>query len=265
VALGDWYYWGKSDYAAGLAEFKRALTLDPHFSEASIGITGIALRQGRADEVIANVSKVIEFDPRNPRLLRSLGFGYTMQKDYARAVESYSRAVALDPTSEVDAINLCQSIIKEKGDILAASNVLESVPAELQKNAVMAEHRVWLLTLSRDFAAAEKIVENLPAESWRSNWRRPQLLGQIQRALGQKERARESFQQARALLTTAIAKGPEEPLMHADLALVDAGLGRAAEALREAGRAIDLQPVEKDAFEGPQWLENLAEVSAQLG
>jgi tetratricopeptide (TPR) repeat protein len=123
----------------------------------------------------------------------------------------------------------------------------------------------WLLTLSRDFARAEKIVENLPAESWRSNWRRPQLLGQIQRALGQKERARESFQQARALLTTAIAKGPEEPLMHADLALVDAGLGRAAEALREAGRAIDLQPVEKDALWGPQWLENLAEVNAQLG
>jgi Flp pilus assembly protein TadD len=103
----------------------------------------------------------------------------------------------------------------------------------------------WLLTLRRDFAGAEKIVENLPAESWRSNWRRPQLLGQMQRALGQKERARESFQQARALLTTAIAKGPEEPLTHADLALVDAGLGRAAEALREAGRAIDLQPVEK--------------------
>jgi hypothetical protein len=72
----------------------------------------------------------------------------------------------------------------------------------------------WLLTLRRDFAGAEKIVENLPAESWRSNWRRPQLLGQMQRALGQKERARESFQQARALLTTAIAKGPEEPLMH---------------------------------------------------
>jgi hypothetical protein len=93
----------------------------------------------------------------------------------------------------------------------------------------------WLLTLSRDFAGAEKIVENLPAESWRSNWRRPQLLGQIQRALVQKERTRESFQQARALLTTAIAKGPEEPLMHADLALVDAGLGRAARgAVRDA-------------------------------
>jgi serine/threonine protein kinase/tetratricopeptide (TPR) repeat protein len=265
VALGHWHYWGKSDYAAGLAEFERALTLDPHFSEASIGITGIALRQGRPDEVIAYVSKAIEFDPRNPRLLRSLAMGYRMQKDYARAVESSSRAVALDPTSEIDAINLSQTIIKGKGDILAASNVLESVPTELQKNAAMAEHRVWLLMLSQDFTAAEKIVENLPAESWRSDWRRPLLLGEIRRALGQKEGARESFQQARTLLTAAIAKEDSEPLMHADLALVDAGLGLAAEALREAGRAIDLQPVEKDALWGAQWLENLAEVNAQLG
>jgi len=77
--------------------------------------------------------------------------------------------------------------------------------------------------------------------------------------------AQESFEQARVLLTAAIAKDPEEPLMQADLAQVDAGLGLADEALREADRAIAFQPVEKDPFWDAQWLENLAEVNAQLG
>jgi len=165
----------------------------------------------------------------------------------------------------IDAVNLSQSIIRESGDIRSASNVLDAVPVELQKNEAMVENRVWLSMFGRDFMAAEKMVESLPPENWRSSWNRPLLLGKIQRALGQEELARESFQQARTLLIAAIAKDPEEPLMHADLAQVDAGLGLEGEALREADRAIDLQPIDKDAFVGPQWLANWAEVNAQLG
>jgi len=264
-ALGFWHYWGRSDYAAALAEFKRAITIDPRISEASLAIATIAMRQGRPEDAIEYLSKVLEFDPRNPRILRALAEAYRMRRDYVREVELRSRAVALDPTSAVEAINLSQAIIKGKGDTLAALAVLDAVPAELQKNEAMIETREAALMLGRDFAAAEKVVENLPPESWRTAWRRPMLLGEIKRALGQKEPARESFQQARTLLTVAIAKDPAEPLTHASLGSVDAALGDADDALREAQRAIDLQPVEEDALEGSQWPENLAEVNAQLG
>jgi tetratricopeptide (TPR) repeat protein len=188
-----------------------------------------------------------------------------MRKDYARAADLLSRAAALDPTDALDALNASENIIYASGDIAAANKALDSVPAELRNNARFAEHRIWLLMLSRDFAAAEKFVENLPPESWRSPWQRPQLLGQIQRALGRKDLARESFQEARAILTAAIAKDPDQPLMHGDLARVDARLGLADEALGEAHRAIDLQPMEKDSFSGSEWLCDLAEVNAQLG
>jgi TolB-like protein/Tfp pilus assembly protein PilF len=264
-ALGYWHYWGNADYSAALVEFKRALTIDPQFSDAVLGITGIALRQGRPDEAIERVSKMLELDPRNVQLLRTLGGAYRMRKDYAKAVELSSRAVALDPTDALDALNLSQDIIMESGDIGAASKPLDALPTELQKNAIIAEQRVTLLMLGRDFAGARKIVENVPPESWRSSWSRPQWLGEIQSALGQKELAQESLQQARALLTSAIAKDSEEPVTHATLAQVDAELGLADEALREANRAIDLQPFEKDAFWGREWLVNLAEVNARLG
>jgi len=265
VALGHWHYWGRSDYDAGLTEFKQALRVDPRLSEAWLGVAAIALRRGNPDEMIQVLSRALEVDPRNPRLLRYLGAGSRMRRDHARDVQFCSRAVALDPTSEVDAINLGQAIIDDKGDVSAALRVADAVPAEAQKTQSMVGHRVWLLTLGRDFAAAEKVAKSLPKEGWRSNWRRPLLLGDIQRALGQKERARESFQQARSILTTAIGKDPDEPLTHSDLAYVDAELGRADEALAEADRAASLQPIEKDAFAGPQWLVNRAEVNLRLG
>jgi len=186
-ALGYWHYWSKSDYDAGLAEFKRPLAVNPRLVDAGIGIAAIAMRRGRPREAIGYLSKMLEFDPRNPLLLRHLATNYRMQKDYARSVELLSRAFALDPASAIDADNLSGSIIKESGDIRAASNVLDAVPFELQKNEVMVKNRVWLSMLGRDFTAAEKMVESLPPENWRSSWQRPLSFGEIQRALGRKE------------------------------------------------------------------------------
>ena len=264
-SLGYWYYWGKSDYETALAEFKRALSADPRLFEASQGMAGIAIRRGHAEQAISYLSNELEADPRNVRLFRFLAICYEMRRDFSRAVVVSSRAVALDPASEVDASNLSQAIIRERGDVAAAMRVLDAVPAELQHTQNLAENRKWLLTLRRDFAAAKKVVEDVPLENWRSEWRRPLLLGDIQRALGQKELAQKSFQEARSLVTAAIAKGSEEPLTHSDLAYADAGLGLIDEALREADRAIELQPAENDAFRGPPWLVDRAEVNAKLG
>jgi len=264
-ALGYWYFWGKSDLDAGLTEFRRAFAIDPRLSDAIFGIAGIALRRGCPDEAIEHLSKGLEVDPRNVRLVRLLAESYRMRKDYGRDVEFRSRAAALDPTSAVDAVNLSQSIIKQKGDILSAMTALDALPTDLQKTEAVAQQRIWLLTLRRDFAGAKKVVESLPPESWRSPWQAPRLHGEIERALGEKERARQSFEQAHALLTSAIAKDPEEALAHADLASVDAQLGLANEALREADRAVDLQPLEKNALWAPAWLANRAAVNAQLG
>jgi serine/threonine-protein kinase len=49
------------------------------------------------------------------------------------------------------------------------------------------------------------------------------------------------------------------------LGLIDAGLGRKEEALREGRRAVELLPVEKDALDGVRWVEYLAVIAAWLG
>src|SRR4029077_13063645 len=45
------------------------------------------------------------------------------------------------------------------------------------------------------------------------------------------------------------------------LGLIDAGLGRKEEALREGRRAVELLPAEKDAINGPLMIEYLAMIA----
>src|SRR5207248_5203835 len=49
------------------------------------------------------------------------------------------------------------------------------------------------------------------------------------------------------------------------LGLIDAGLGRKEEALREGRRAIELLPVEKDAMNGPAMIKYFAIIAAWVG
>jgi serine/threonine-protein kinase len=49
------------------------------------------------------------------------------------------------------------------------------------------------------------------------------------------------------------------------LGLIDAGLGRKDDALREGQRAVELLPVEKDAMDGGAMIEYLAIIAAWLG
>jgi hypothetical protein len=49
------------------------------------------------------------------------------------------------------------------------------------------------------------------------------------------------------------------------LGLIDAGLGRKEEALREGRRAVELLPAEKDAVFGPLMVEYLAMIAAWVG
>ena len=49
------------------------------------------------------------------------------------------------------------------------------------------------------------------------------------------------------------------------LGLIDAALGRKAEALREGRRAVELLPVEKDALNGTRMVSYLAMIAAWVG
>ena len=65
------------------------------------------------------------------------------------------------------------------------------------------------------------------------------------------DKARTAFTAARAEQEKVVQAQPNYGPALCVLGLIDAGLGRKEEALREGRRAVELLPVEKDAFDWP--------------
>ena len=69
-----------------------------------------------------------------------------------------------------------------------------------------------------------------------------------------------AFNAARSEVEGIVAKQPDFAGALSLLGLIDAGLGRKEEALREGRRACELLPVSKDAVDGANFAVNLAQI-----
>jgi serine/threonine-protein kinase len=78
-------------------------------------------------------------------------------------------------------------------------------------------------------------------------------------------KARSAFAAARAEQEKTVQAEPDYGPPLCVLGLIDAGLGRKEEALREGRRAVELLAVEKDAINGPLMIEYLAVIAAWVG
>jgi len=192
-----------------------------------------------------------------------------MGREYTRAREVSARTLALNLSDETALADLSDSIWKETGDLKAAERVIDSYLASLspekRNTSGMLEGKCSLVWLSRDFIGLQKLIESMPAEAWSHPWTRLEFIGAVHEELGDKEAARNFYQQARLSVLPAIAEDPNEPSTHAMLGLLDAGLGLADEALAESHKAADLEPLAKNALDGAQWAVFVALVNARLG
>src|SRR5438046_6997853 len=101
-------------------------------------------------------------------------------------------------------------------------------------------------------------VENVP-------FNRPFAEGVIARMTKDDEKARSAFTAARAEQEKIVQAQPNYGPALCVLGLIDAGLGRKEEALREGQRAVELLPVEKDSMNGTNMVKYLAMIAAWVG
>jgi tetratricopeptide (TPR) repeat protein len=83
--------------------------------------------------------------------------------------------------------------------------------------------------------------------------------------LGRTAEAKVAWQEAVEFLEAEMQKRPDDFRVHLDLAVPLAMVGRGAEALESARRAVQLMPMSKDVEAGPAPLENLVRTHLRLG
>jgi eukaryotic-like serine/threonine-protein kinase len=274
------YYWLAPDFIIGVereAYYDRArdeLAIVhrklPNNAEALLIEAVIGRRQNRWDASLANLRRANELDPQNGEIayrLAQICFEMRRYSELEQLIKKQAPSGGLIGALE-DPFNWLAMMKLAQGDPAAAQSLLEQVPLEYSPGEWIWRIRFKTALCLRDYDAANRVIAATPAKyadvafgGPPSDWAE----GQIARARGDKEKAVAFFATAREKLEAKVADKPNDPSYFADLAIVDAGLGRKEEAIREAQRAVELMPIAKDSLNGPTWIANLALVYAWTG
>src|SRR4051812_4559085 len=263
------YYHGNRDYPRAFQELALANRKLPNSAEVYSLFGAIARRQGHWDDARKNLEKAFELDPRNARIVNSLGIVYDFLRRYDDEAAVFERAAVADPSTRSYSQMFRAQIELEKGDLQSARSLLGSLPPDYDPDGATTWTRITLALYERDFDTAAAVL---------GAWKKPDLVGgtgtlvpvsywegAIALGRGDQVRAREAFDRARTVLATQLSTDPDDPLLLANLGLVDAGLSRKEEALAEGRKAVALRPIAMDAVDGPTVLNSLAMIYAWLG
>jgi TolB-like protein/Tfp pilus assembly protein PilF len=265
LALGYYFYRVPRDYPHALQEFQLARAGDPNEAIPAIGF--VARRAGRFDEALRMLEQSIRLDPRSPNYLTELALTLLMTRSFDKADAVLLRALKLAPDSL--SVPVFRAVVQEawKGENDLAKEVLRDLPPRLDRSGRLAGADWSIDLLQRNPREALTALEGIHVEALLLDATYPTsfLFAVAHEALGDTARARKEYEAVRPRLEEEVRTHPDNPDQHCVLARAYAGLGRKEDALREARRAVEIQPVSVDAFNGPQYLTALAEIEARVG
>src|SRR6266542_1976697 len=262
-------YRGYGDYDGALAELEVARQTLPNNARIFQMIGFIQRRQGHWEDSRRNLERAAELDPRDLQTLGTLSSDYARFRRYAEAKGWLARALAVAepddvlmklalPSWELD-VNANTRPLHEAIDSLRATN-----PAAVR--SATAENWLFCALAERDGAAATQALSALGDKEIRIvdqvQFNRAFVEGLIARMTNDEQKAQSAFTAAHAEQEKIVAAQPDFGPSWCVLGMIDAGLGRKEEALREGRRALELLPVEKDALVGQYLVRYFAVIAA---
>jgi TolB-like protein/Tfp pilus assembly protein PilF len=272
LALGFSYYYGDNNYEAALKEFEIAKRGLPNEPEVYLAIGAIQRRQGKWAESTANLEKAASLNPKDTWPLHNLALNYQMQRNFNAANKTVDRALQINP----QAIGLWEIKVKlaiaEKGDFSVYEQAMEkgkSFTVSDEQRLQLIGNEANLLLLQRKYDQLLQLGEKFPDDSFAaapgSLAMKYFAIGIAQKGLGDDTAARTALVKAKNILETQLKQKPDDPDLHVGFAKILAWLGEKDAAIAEAQRAVDLRPESKDAFQGPEITEQVAQVYTIVG
>ncbi|MGH8102384.1 MAG: hypothetical protein ACREIW_13870, partial [Chthoniobacterales bacterium] len=117
VTLGLYYYLGRRQFDEALAEFSRALDLQPNNVQALNYAAHVYRRQGQWKRHLAELAKCEQLDPRDPQIPTQIGASFCRLRMWKEANRAGQRALALDPHNLSAMIDVLVSGLNGTGDI----------------------------------------------------------------------------------------------------------------------------------------------------
>ncbi len=229
----------------------------------SLGVIEISL--DHMDAALEQLRKAERLDPRSVSVQNWKVFALLSLRRYSEARQAVDAGLALSPDNLSLIENRAQTYLGE-GDLLRARSYLAALPDSIDPTELVAylanyQDLGWVLTEEqKDF-----LLRLTPAafDDDRGTW--AMCLTQIFWWRGDVAAARKYAEETRKTAEEQLRATPNDPGRHAVLGLALAYLGRGDDAIREAKRALELSPVEKDLALGSYWLHQLVRVYILAG
>jgi TolB-like protein/class 3 adenylate cyclase/Tfp pilus assembly protein PilF len=267
LALGYYQYRVLRDYGPAKATFERVSQMLPGSSEVPYALAVITRRKGQWDQSVAYWERALALDPSNMELLMLAAETYDMLRQFPAALRLYDRALDITP-NDPDVIVAKAGVYQAEGDLQEAARLLSEIN-EKTSNDGSVLIKINQLRLERRYTEAIRLLQARLAQfHFDSEFYKG--IAQVNLAFtqylaGDRAGAKITAEQARNTLDQLCRNQPDNAYLARLMSLANAALGEKDSALKEAERAIMLEPRAQDAISGPGFEENLALIQTIFG
>ena len=263
-------YLGYLDYDRAREELTKAQESLPNDAQVFKFLGLIERRQGRWNEGVRNLERVVELDPRNIDGIGNLAQAYFDLRRYNEAIATFDRIAQLEPGNPTVRTFRASIELLARADVAPLRAVINTIEAEGPASAADVSTLAFELALDeRDPAAAARALANIPREGYTDPNSFPfphaWFEGLLAELRGDAPAAQSAFAVARSETEKIVREQPENEKALSVLALIDAHLGQTAKAIQEGRAACDMLPIAKDAVDGVMLTSNLAKIYAITG
>jgi lipoprotein NlpI len=160
-------YAKKGEYDRAVADFGRALQLNPQYANAYSNRGSAYFDKGEFDRAIADYGRALELNPKDANAYSNRGAAYASKGEFDRAIANYGRALELNPKdalayynrgnahfatgdfakASADFLHVLDEAEDEASSMLlrylARAQLRENATSELEANALRLKSKAW--------------------------------------------------------------------------------------------------------------------------
>ena len=267
IAMGYYHYWGQLDYGPALDEFAAAAKREPNNAEVAY-VTGLVnRRQGKWDQALASFKHAAELDPRSVDDLFEEASISLYTRDYPAVERVVARGFELAPDSPDLYTLRMANYVAWDGNLDKARRLMREALSRFEITR-FGETQLWgdcFEILAADDAVQADVARLTPAAFAGVPMAYYGIMASIHQRRGEAAAKRAYADSARTEALGKIRRHEANVFSYTTLALMNAYLGRADQAVQAGRQALEVLPPSKDALFGLEGHVALAQVYTLLG
>jgi tetratricopeptide (TPR) repeat protein len=269
LAMAKHLYWVADDLERARYELEIAIRLLPEEAIAHLLLAYVARRQGRWEESSSAFLRASALDPQNPAPLQQLSLNYFNLRQFRQMHETMDRVVALAPGNLIFRAQRAAIEMHWHGDTGPVREFITQTLGPTMRSGPELFFNWFDMALhERDPIAARNAVALMPAGgcpfvdvAFPRSW----CVGLAARLRNDESAAKAEFRRARDTAEQQTIDFPSHAGAFCALGMAEAALGNKEAAIRAGRRAVELEPISKDALDGPVFLGLLGVIYSWTG